>query len=97
MPEIRGQQGQAGLHVGALAIPSDEPVDRKGRAKIMDPWLPAISRRPPDFGPLTQLSKGSSERGVRERLTGPEHEDPRAICVEKREALTHGDGLPPLW
>jgi hypothetical protein len=32
VPEIRGQQRQLGLHIGALAVPLQEAMDGKGVA-----------------------------------------------------------------
>lgn len=38
MAQVRGQDRQAGLNIGTLAIPGDQPVDRKRRAQIVQAW-----------------------------------------------------------
>ena len=57
MSEVRGEQWQAGLHVGTVAVPRNETVDGKCVTKVMKTRLPAGGGAAQNTGVLPQANK----------------------------------------
>jgi hypothetical protein len=62
MAKINGQQGEQALHIRALAVPGDEPVNRKAVPEIVYPWLMARAICAAKTDPVAQCSVVVLER-----------------------------------
>ena len=58
MAEIGGEQRQPPLHIGALAIPGGQAVDREAMPEIMEAWDSSPASRAVDAGDAPQAQRG---------------------------------------
>ena len=82
--QVRRQERQACLDIGALAIPRDEAMDGKGGAEIVRArpmsWMPLT-----DVGLPQQTRESRLQTSERDRSSASRHEEDRAITIGERQ------------
>jgi len=84
--QVGGQERQECLHVGALAVPSDEPMDGHGVTKVVQTRLPAGFGGALDAGVSPQANEDFLQLLEGNRVTGPGREEGGARFVRHRQA-----------
>ena len=89
MSQVRRQKRQAGLHIGALAIPRDEAMHGKGGAQIVRAG-PVSRITVADVGLPQQAREGVLQAPERDRSSLPRREEDRAVPVGQRPSRPIG-------
>ena len=88
MPQVRGQQGQAGLHVTTVAIPAEQGPDRERMPEVVDTG-PALGRPGHQPNLSDQFMKGRVDRVVDQPVAATGDE-------EARRAGAWAEPVPPV-